>query len=281
MPRPGSRPPAASKSARSSRVERSPASARRPRPDAQPAERSSDRVARDLLSRIVAAQWPVGAVLPKEDELAGAYGVNRGVIREAVKLLEVHRLVRPVRRRGTEVLEPLRSMSPEVLAAMLVPAPGRVDRRVLAAFLEVRAIIDAEMTALAASRRTQADLRAMRKLLAEMDAALRDGPRYGKLVHEVGTCLARAAKNPVFEMLGAFNARVVTDLESAFAATRPASREHLDGLRLLVDLIEQGDARGARELVTNFHAWATPRILAAAALASGEPLTTALEGIEK
>lgn len=219
-------------------------------------------------------------MLPKEDELAEAYGVNRGVVREAVKLLEVHRLVRPVRRRGTEVLEPLRSMSPEVLAAMLVPSPGKVDRRVLGAFLEVRSIIDAEMTALAAARRTQADLRSMKRILTEMEGALRDGPRYGRLVHEMGAALARAAKNPVFEMLGAFNARVVTDLESAFAATRPASREHLDGMRLLVQLIDGGDAPAARELVANFHAWASPRILAAAALASGEPLTTALRGID-
>mgnify|MGYP000912586855 CR=1 FL=1 len=263
-----------------------PASSRRPRLEigdrgrnVEPAERNSDRVARDLLGRIVAGEWAVGATLPKEDELADAYGVNRGVVREAVKLLEVHRLVRPVRRRGTEVLEPLRSMSPEVLAAMLVPTPGRIDRRVLEAFLEVRALVDAEMTAIAAERRTDDDLATMRRLLAALEAALREGPRYGRLVNEMAVTLAQASKNPVFIMLSAFNARVVGDLESAFAATRPASREHLDGLRLLVDLIEHRDAAGARELVARFHAWATPRILAAAALASGEPLKTALEGI--
>jgi DNA-binding FadR family transcriptional regulator len=222
----------------------------------------------------------VGSVLPKEDELADAYQVNRGVVREAVKLLEVHRLVRPVRRRGTEVLEPLRSMSPEVLAAMLVPHPGRIDRRVLDAFLEVRTLVDTQMIAFAAERRTDEEIATMRKLLTALEASLRDGPRYGKLVIEMALAFARASKNPVFEMLAAFNARVVTDLEGAFAATRPASREHVDGLRLLVDLIEAGDAEGARNIVAGFHAWATPRILAAAALASGEPLPTVLEGVK-
>jgi GntR family transcriptional repressor for pyruvate dehydrogenase complex len=257
-----------------------PESSRRPRADAEPAERKADRVSRDLLGRIVSGEWSVGAVLPKEDELAESYRVNRGVVREAVKLLEVHRLVRPVRRRGTEVLEPLRSMSPEVLAAMLVPKPGRIDRRVLEAFLEVRALLDVEMTALAAARRTEADVRAMRKLLEQLELSLRDGQRYGKLVHEMAWAVARASKNPVFEMLSAFNARVVTDLESAFAATRPASREHFDGLRLLVDLVEAKNVEGAREIVAGFHAWAGPRILAAAALASGEPLPTVLEGMK-
>lgn len=257
-----------------------PQSTRRPRAAAEPAERKADRVAHDLLGRIVSGEWQVGAVLPKEDELAESYGVNRGVIREAVKLLEVHRLVRPVRRRGTEVLEPLRSMSPEVLAAMLVPRPGRIDRRVLESFLEVRSLVDAQMTALAAARRTQAEVDEMRKLLATLEASLRDGQRYGKLVNELAWLMARSSKNAVFEMLSAFNARVVTDLESAFAATRPASREHLDGLRMLVDLIDAGDADGARNLVAGFHAWATPRILAAAALASGEPLSTVMEGVK-
>jgi DNA-binding FadR family transcriptional regulator len=247
------------------KLEAAPASSRRPRPDAEPAERKADRVAHDLLSRIVSGELPVGGVLPKEDELAQSYKVNRGVVREAVKLLEVHRLVRPVRRRGTEVLEPLRSMSPEVLAAMLVPKPGRIDRRVLDSFHEVRALVDAET---------------MRKVLAALEASLRDGPRFGKLVIEMAQLFARASKNPLFEMLAAFNARVVTDLEGAFAATRPASREHVDGLRLLVDLIEAGDAEGARNIVSGFHAWATPRILAAAALANGEPLPTVLEGVK-
>jgi len=69
--------------------------------------RKADRVAHDLLRRIVSGELPVGSLLPREDELAARYQVNRSVIREAVKLLEVHRLVRPVRRRGTEVLSPL------------------------------------------------------------------------------------------------------------------------------------------------------------------------------
>jgi DNA-binding FadR family transcriptional regulator len=243
------------------------------------AARKADKVARDLLGRIVSSEWPVGAILPKESELAEAYGVNRGVVREAVKLLEVHRLVRPVRRRGTEVLDPLRSMSPEVLAAMLLPHPGSIDERVLRAFLEVRAVMDGEMAALAAERRTQADVRAIKKLLAELEAALRDAPRYAALLHDFGRALARAAKNPVLEMLSAFNARVVTELESAFAVTRPASREHLDGLRVLAGLVERGDGQAARSLVASFHAWASPRILAAAALASGDGVSRAMEGV--
>src|SRR5688572_19789978 len=117
------------------------------------AARKADVVARDLMRRIVGGELPVGSLLPKEDELAARYRVNRSVIREAVKLLEVHRLVRPVRRRGTEVLSPLASLSPEVLRALLVPSPGRIDPRVLGGLLEIRAALDVEMSGRAAERR--------------------------------------------------------------------------------------------------------------------------------
>jgi len=226
-----------------------------------------------VLARIVSGELATGTVLPREDELATHYRVNRGVVREAVKLLEVHRLVRPVRRRGTVVLDARASMSPEVLVAMLAPQPGRIDRHVLGAFLEVRAVLDVEMTCLAAARRTQADLRAMRAVLVELDDALAEPARYTRLAQELPRLVARASKNPLYEMLAAYNARVANELEAAFSVTRPPSRAHLDGLALLVSVIDKKDADGARRLVQGFHAWATPRILAAAALASGEPLS--------
>lgn len=245
------------------------------------APRKADRVARDLLSRIASGELAVGSVLPKEDELAATYGVNRGVVREAVKLLEVHRLVRPVRRRGTVVLDPLGSMSAEVLVALLAPRPGHIDRNVLSGFLEVRATLDAQMAELAAERRTAADVKAMRACLAELEGSLADPARYGALVDRMGRLIARATKNPLFEMFAAYNAHVARELGTALLVIRPPSREHTGGLRILVDLIDQKDAATARRMVTEFHAWGTPRILAAASLASGEPLRRIAKEIER
>lgn len=234
--------------------------------------RKADRVARDLIGQIAGGALEVGSLLPKEAELATSYEVNRGVVREAVKLLEVHRLVRPVRRRGTVVLEPLHSMSPEVLVAMLVPRPGHVDRRALGSFLEVRASMDAEMIALAAERRTLADVRTMRGLLADLAEQVHDARAFSETVLRLPLVIARATKNPVFEMLAAFNRRVVSELEGMGIATRPPSVEHVDGLGVLVDFIEERDVEGARKLVTAFHAWSMPRILASAALSVGAPV---------
>ena len=138
------------------------------------AGRKADRVADELLRRIVRGDVQVGSLLPKEAELAAEFEVNRSVIREAIKLLEVHRLVRPIRRRGTEVLDPLSSVSPEVLKAMIVPSPGRVDRALFADFLEIRSSMDIQMSTLAGERRTDDDVAHMEAHLASLGSALND-----------------------------------------------------------------------------------------------------------
>jgi DNA-binding FadR family transcriptional regulator len=236
------------------------------------AGRKADRVARDLMARIVSGEIPVGSILPREADLAVHFRVNRSVVREAVKLLEVHRLVEPVRRRGTGVLDPVRSLSPDVLRAMLEPRAGRIDRRVLRSLLEIRALLDREMGALAAQRRTDADLARMDALLARLERELPYPDRYSQTVGELAFSVARATGNPIFEMMVAWNERVVADLDHVFRLTRPATEPHLGGLKLMVELIRRRDSASVHALTGAFHDWATPRLVTAAALASGEPL---------
>jgi DNA-binding FadR family transcriptional regulator len=231
-----------------------------------PALRKADQVARELMRRIAAGELGVGTNLPREDELAAELGVNRSVIREAIKLLEVHRLVRPVRRRGTEVLDPLGSMSPEVLRALVAPRPGQVDVRMLRGLLEVRAELDVQMSALAAERRTAGDLAALETLLGRMDAARHDGVELAHLGRELPFLVARATHNPVFLMLAHWNRTISVDLDELFQLARPPVDAHLTGLRALLSLLAQRDVEGTRAMVRAFHEWANPRMLAAAAL---------------
>lgn len=238
--------------------------------------RKADLVARDLLQRIVAGDIEVGELLPKEDELAAHYDVNRGVVREAIKLLEVHRLVRPIRRRGTEVLNPLASLSPDVLRAMLCPRPGQVDIDVFVDLLEVRALIDREMTGLAAARRKPADVAGMRALLKDLEGAVGDYPAFDRIGGELTLRIARASGNRLYEMLAHWNRQVMQDLPHIFKAARPASLPHAQGFAGLVDLIECQDVETVQRVVEGFHHWIRPRLVAAARLANGEPLAAAL-----
>jgi DNA-binding GntR family transcriptional regulator len=62
------------------------------------------RIANDLVQRIVAGQYAVGSLLPKEIELAEQYGVSRHTMREALRRLTDTGLVSRRRRAGTEVV---------------------------------------------------------------------------------------------------------------------------------------------------------------------------------
>ncbi len=238
--------------------------------NSSPTPRKADLVAQDLMRAIVSGRVEVGSLLPREAELAARYGVNRGVIREAVKLLEVHRLVRPVRRLGTQVLDPLRSLSPDVLATMLMPAPGRLDGAVLRELLEVRALIDAEMCAMAALRRTAEDLRGLEEGVAVLGARLEDPEGYAEQVDRIAELVALASHNRIYRMMVHWHRRIRRGWGDFAVLARSPSEPHLQGLAGLVGMIAARDAEGARDLVRGFHRWITPRILAMAALRSGE-----------
>lgn len=246
-------------------------------------ERKADAIADDLMARIVSGALVVGGLLPVEAELASHYGVSKSNIREAIKLLEVHGLVRPTRRLGTVVLDPLESTSPAVVRALLVRG-GRIDVGFFEGWLKVRAVLDAEMCEQAAKNRTDADLAAIEKALANMRVATESAPFTGQAAHaafvdateQLGFSLARATHNPLYLVLARWNADVVRDLDHVFATLRNAATHHVAGVEILVDCVRRRQAAQARELVAAFHDWAIPRLIATARVTNGEDATTML-----
>lgn len=228
-----------------------------------PPLRKADEVADDLLRSIVAGELAVGSLLPRESDLAERYGVGRSVVREAMKLLEVHRLVRPTKKRGTAVLDPLRSVTPAVLSAMLFDARGRVDPEMLAEFLEIRAELDEKMTRLAAARRTEADLAAIERAIEAIEASEPGSHARFVASNALGDALARATRNRIYAMLAHWHAEIAADLEPLLAQVRePVAAAR--GQRLLLDAIRRRDVELAGRLVAEFHAWASERLLEAA-----------------
>lgn len=229
----------------------------------QPSSRKADEVADDLLRRIVSGDIAVGSVLPREADLAESYGVGRSVVREANKLLEVHQLVRPTRRRGTVVLDPLCSVTPAVLRAMLFGAGGRVDRAMLGEFLEIRAELDEKMTRLCAERRTRPDLVAIERAIDLIERCEPGSSARFEAINQLGVAVAVATKNRIYVMLAHWHAQIVQDLEPLFAKVREPLAE-VRGQRLLLEAIQARDAELAGRLVAEFHRWANPRLLEAA-----------------
>lgn len=114
-----------------------------------------------LLTRIRAGEWPLGHRLPGETLLAAQLGVGRSTLREAIRELA-----------GKGVLDSRQGAGVFVTALDVTDDWDVVLRgATIVAVIEARIAIEAEAAALAAQRRTPADLRAIRRALAGRLAA--------------------------------------------------------------------------------------------------------------
>ena len=114
-----------------------------------------------LLARIRDGEWALGHRLPGETTLAAQLGVGRSTLREAIRELA-----------GRGVLDSRQGAGVFVTAVDVTEDWDSVLRRAnIASVVEARIAIEAEAAALAAARRTVADLRALRRSLAGRSAA--------------------------------------------------------------------------------------------------------------
>ncbi|RYZ60112.1 MAG: FadR family transcriptional regulator, partial [Proteobacteria bacterium] len=124
-------------------------------------------LAHSLGVRILKGELPEGHVFPDELELASQLGISRSVLREALRVLSAKGLVEARPRTGTRVC-PRRQWSlldPDLLAWRFEARPSRKFLRDL---FELRLMVEPEAAALAATRRTAAQVAAMRKALQGM-----------------------------------------------------------------------------------------------------------------
>ncbi|MFT4212989.1 MAG: GntR family transcriptional regulator, partial [Microbacterium sp.] len=116
----------------------------------------AEQAASALLDRIRAREWALGARLPGETTLGPQLGVGRSTVREAIRLLA-----------GRGVLQTRQGAGVFLVALDAVEDWDAVLRRAgIVSVIEARIAIETEAAALAAARRTPADLRAIRRALS-------------------------------------------------------------------------------------------------------------------
>lgn len=121
-----------------------------------------DQVIAQLRDAISTGEWPVGHRIPPESELAAVLDVGRNTVREAVRALAHGGLLEVRQGDGTYV------RATTELSGALRTLCGQELREVL----EVRRTLEVEAARLAAARRTDDDLAALRAALAERDVAV-------------------------------------------------------------------------------------------------------------
>jgi GntR family transcriptional regulator, transcriptional repressor for pyruvate dehydrogenase complex len=163
-------------------------------PPRRPRNLAQDLV-ESLGDRIRDGRLAPGEKLPTEVEIMAAFGVSRTVVREALSKLQAGGQVRTRHGIGTFVVGPAESapfrIAPERLATL--------DDVI--AMLELRIGIETEAAALAAQRRSDADVRELRAALAEFARAIESGQDAVAADFRFHLGIARAAHNPHYAEL--------------------------------------------------------------------------------
>ncbi len=199
-----------------------------------------DEVVGGLRGQILAGQLVPDDLLPSEGKLGESYGVSRTVVREAMQTLRAQGLVEVSRGRRARV----RRADPQHMVDSLGAFLERSDHTSMQ-LLEVRRELEAGIAALAAQRATPPQINAMKMAIQQQRGA-------GSLEEQIDAdihfhnLLAKAAANPVFEMLlttlaGSMRRSRRTTISRV--GTQRAIAGHLE----ILDSIRQADSEAARE----------------------------------
>ena len=188
--------------------------------------------------------FPHGARLPSEAEMASRFGVSRTVVREAVSRLKSEGLVESRQGSGVFVREDDTEQPFRIDPTSMDSAPS------LLLVVELRMVLEGEIAALAAARRSPEQLQTIRQALAKIDADVAEGDDGVDADIDFHRSIAAATDNPHF--LGLihflFNLlRSATQTTRAIEATQEEmSQQVKDEHRAIVEAIAKQDGESAR-----------------------------------
>ncbi|MGH3319158.1 MAG: FadR/GntR family transcriptional regulator [Streptosporangiaceae bacterium] len=200
-----------------------------------------------LRLRILSGELKPGDRLPVEPELSAQYGVSRSTAREALRVLSSQNLVTTTRgvAGGSFVVHPDGQQISDYLEASLtlLTTSGSAEITV-AALLEVRDILEVPAAALAAERRSEEQLAALRGTL--VDPRTVESPDIYPVNRDFHTALLEASQNPLLEVVTrpvfrVLSGRFIRDVAPATFWARVYG-DH----REILSHIEDRDREGAR-----------------------------------
>lgn len=210
----------------------------------------ADRLVGELSHELMTGALRPGDKLPTEAQVVRRHGVSRTVVREALSRLQAAGLVETRHGVGTFVTARRESG----LAADAAGIAAVID---VMALLELRIGVESEAAAIAARRRTDAQMAAMAGALAEFEAALARGADTVAPDYRFHMLVAEATGNRYFSsLMASLGSKSIPRAslklpglaeEERRAYLAAVNREHRD----IYGAIARGDADGARAAMRN------------------------------
>ena len=209
------------------------------------AHSNNAEVARSIGIDIIAGRYREGTRLPGDVELIATFGVSRPVLRESVKTLVAKGLLSTKARVGTMVRErsAWNMFDADVLAWHL---DAGIDKRFLGDLAEIRLSVEPRAAALAAARRSDADIRELQTSMDRMRQEASDSIGFADADLALHIAVANASGNLFMRSIGNV---IEAALRASFllsAPVDPTDRETvLHWHQRIVDGIASGDGEAA------------------------------------
>jgi GntR family transcriptional regulator, transcriptional repressor for pyruvate dehydrogenase complex len=181
-----------------------------------------------------------GDRLPPERELAGMVGVSRSSLREGLKVLEMMGVISQRVGSGTRLNPAAASTLAEPLQFLLLLQDIKFDE-----VMEARLIVEPELAARAAERRTAEDLKALDGAIAMMEASADDPAQFVASDLDFHRAVYVASGNRVCSMLFSVVHQSLDELVR-FTATLVEPGHTIGFHRRIQAAIRRQDAEGAR-----------------------------------
>lgn len=190
-----------------------------------------------------------GSQLPAERDLKEQFGISRGTLREALRVLEQKGLIEI--RTGVAGGSIIREVNSENLSENLglLIRNRAVSLRDLAQFREG---MEGGVAALAAQRAGEKDRAQLKELLGEAEGHLKDGRKgwdaFVRVDEQIHMALAHISGNPLYiAVLTSVYHNIHTYYESYLPWKKGWVQENLTDLQDIIAAVSAGDAERARE----------------------------------
>ncbi|MBP3035957.1 FadR family transcriptional regulator [Arthrobacter sp. zg-ZUI100] len=198
-----------------------------------------ERLVEQLLGFISATGLGPGDLLPAERDLAERMGVSRATLAQALVALEVLGVIDV--QHGTGAVLVYRPAVASVLREL------REHRDRMPEIVEARSTLEVKLAALAAQRRTAADLAAVDAALDAMAAEIADGSRGttgDELFHQA---VAAAAHSSILASMMTFISELVRETRLASLGQPGRPERSLESHRAIADAIRSADPQAAAD----------------------------------
>ncbi|MGH9969564.1 MAG: FadR/GntR family transcriptional regulator [Pyrinomonadaceae bacterium] len=190
-------------------------------------ERISDEILRQIRDAVLGGRFQVGDRLPNERMLAEQFAASRTSVREALRGLEQEGVIYIKKgvNGGVFVADADHRMVSRPFQTLLQLRKVTMDN-----IAEARLIFEPEAARLAAQRAKPEDLEQMKQVIEKMSRVVNDGELPTSFDLKFHKLVARAARNPILEMLSEsmleVASQVITGLHPSIEVLEHVLRRH-------------------------------------------------------